>query len=162
MQPARHHHPRSPTLSAFSLRPDLSLSLSISLHLLSRPLSPILSSLQACSLCLYLRLDAFEAKTAWKNSQTCSTRGCSTFEARDQLFSPGLLDITLRFHGRDEYELWHMGRYVGEWLRSREGGKSRYRERVFTRDGFWIEQKFLLFFFLRKNAQVVAESLLIP
>lgn len=96
-----------PTLSNLLrfLPPSRSLSLSISLHLLSRPLSPILSSLQACSLCLYLRLDAFEAKTAWKNSQTCSTRGCSTFEARDQLFSPGLLDITLRFHGRDEYEL---------------------------------------------------------
>lgn len=31
MQPARHHHPRSPTLSAFSLRPDLSLSLSLSI-----------------------------------------------------------------------------------------------------------------------------------
>lgn len=36
MQPARHHHPRSPTLSAFSLRPDISLSLFISLSISSR------------------------------------------------------------------------------------------------------------------------------
>lgn len=82
----------------------LSLSIYLSLYLLPRPLSPILPSLQPSSLCLYLRLDAFKAKTAWKKlASFCSTRGCSTFGARDQLFSPGLLDITLRFHGRDEY-----------------------------------------------------------
>lgn len=44
----------------------LSLSIYLSLYLLPRPLSPILPSLQPSSLCLYLRLDAFKAKTAWK------------------------------------------------------------------------------------------------
>lgn len=39
MQPARHHHPRSPTLSAFSLRPDLSLSL----YLSPSPLETVIS-----------------------------------------------------------------------------------------------------------------------
>lgn len=44
----------------------LSLSIYLSLYLLPRPLSPILPSLQPSSLCLYLHLDAFKAKTAWK------------------------------------------------------------------------------------------------
>lgn len=159
MQPARHHHPRSPTLSAFSLRPDISLSLySLSLYLLSRPLSPILPSLQPCSLCLYLRLDAFKAKTAWKNSQARSTRGCSTFEVRDQLFSPGLLDITLRFHGRDEYEPRRMGFVRGRVIKIEGGGKSLFefrdlhREGVFTR-GMDFESSTFLFFFFKEETR---------
>lgn len=107
----------SATLSAFSLPPDLSLSLYLSpLETVisdSTSLSPLLPFLQPSSLCLYLRLDAFKQKTAWK--KLASLFNTWMLHIRDQLFSPGLLDITLRFHGRDKYELRrYFERYVGE------------------------------------------------
>lgn len=108
--------PPPPTLSNPLRFPPFSRSLSsLSLSSLETVISDSRSSppFEPSSLCLYLRLDAFKQKTAWK--KLASLFNTWMLHIRDQLFSPGLLDITLRFHGRDEYELRrYFGRYVGE------------------------------------------------
>ena len=82
----------------------LSLSLFISLSISSRDRylrsSPPSSPPHYVSIYVWMHL---KQRRRGKSSRACSTRRCSTFGARNQLFSPGLLDITLRFHGRDEY-----------------------------------------------------------
>lgn len=102
--PGTTTHALQPSPLSPSVQISLSLSLFISLSISSRDRylrsSPPSSPPHYVSIYVWMHL---KQRRRGKSSRACSTRRCSTFGARNQLFSPGLLDITLRFHGRDEY-----------------------------------------------------------
>lgn len=74
--------PPPPTLSNPLRFPPSSRSLSLSIYLLSKPLSPILDpplpSNRAHYVSIYVWMHLSKRRRG-KNSQACSTRGCSTF-----------------------------------------------------------------------------------